>query len=54
MLGHILMKDERSLKVGARSLWTSAERKIRVKGMPMMAYTMHAVLPVLVSGWMWP
>ena len=54
MLGHILMKDERSLKVGARSLWTSAERKISVKGMPMMAYTMHAVLPVLVSGWMWP
>ena len=54
MLGHILMKDDRSLKVGARSLWTMAERKMRVKGIPMMAYTMQAVFPVLVRGWIWP
>ena len=54
MLGHILMKDDRSLKVGAGSLWTMAERKMRVKGMPMMAYTMQAVFSVFVKGWMWP
>ena len=54
MLGHILMKDDRSLKVGARSLWTMAERKMRVKGIPMIAYTMQAVFPVLVRGWIWP
>ena len=54
MLGHILMKDDRSLKVGARSLWTMAERKMRGKGIPMMAYTMQAVFPVLVRGWIWP
>ena len=54
MLGHILIKDDRSLKVGARSLWTMAERKMRVKGIPMIAYTMQAVFPVFVKGWMWP
>ena len=44
------MKEERSLKVGARSLCTRADRKMRVKGMPITEYKMQVIFPVGVRG----
>ena len=50
MLGNIFMKEDSSLKVGARRRWTRAERNMRVNGIPMTAYRIHAALPVAVMG----
>ena len=52
MFGNIFIKEDSSLNVGASRRWTRAERNIRVNGMPTTAYTMQAVFPVAVIGWM--
>ena len=48
------MKEERSPKVGARSLCTRADKKMRVKGIPITEYKMQVIFPVGVMGWMCP